>query len=86
MLGNIFLLLSVGVIVAGITCRGYLALLASFQAVMVNVRVWLGFLLASLLLQGGITFLSVRLHTLAGIDTGRRFAFAGGTLRLVFCT
>ena len=63
MLGNVFLLLSVGVIVAGITRRGYLALLASFQAVLVNVRVWLGFLLASLLLQGGITFLSARLHT-----------------------
>ncbi|MHB1579844.1 MAG: hypothetical protein ACYCQM_04095 [Acidithiobacillus sp.] len=63
MLGNTFLLLSVGVIVAGITTRGYLALLAGFQAVLVNVRVWLGFLLASLLLQGGITFLSARLHT-----------------------
>ena len=65
MLSNAFLLLSVGVIVTGITRRGYLALLAGFQAVLVNVRVWLGFLLASLLLQGAITFLSARLHTFA---------------------
>lgn len=65
MLSNVFLLLSVGVIVTGITRRGYLALLAGFQAVLVNVRVWLGFLLASLLLQGAITFLSARLHTFA---------------------
>ncbi|QQD74020.1 hypothetical protein [Acidithiobacillus ferrivorans] len=63
MLSNAFLLLSVGVIVAGITTRAYLALLAGIQAVLVNVRVWLVFLLASLLLQGGITFLSARLHT-----------------------
>lgn len=63
MLSNAFLLLSVGVIVAGITTRGYLALLAGIQAVLVNVRVWLVFLLVSLLLQGCITFLSARLHT-----------------------
>ncbi|MDD5278092.1 hypothetical protein [Acidithiobacillus sp.] len=65
MLGNAFLLLSVGVIVTGITQRGYLALLAGFQAVLANVRVWLAFLLASLLLQGVITFISARLHTYA---------------------
>ncbi|MGE4531617.1 MAG: hypothetical protein AB7C98_09885 [Acidithiobacillus sp.] len=65
MLGNAFLLLSVGVIVTGITQRGYLALLAGFQAVLANIRVWLGFLLASLLLQGVITFISAQIHTAA---------------------
>jgi len=63
LLGNVFLLLSVGVVVAGITRTGYIALLAGFQAVLVNVRVWLGFLLASLALQGLSQFLTARLHT-----------------------
>jgi hypothetical protein len=63
LLGNVFLLLSVGVVVAGITRTGYIALLAGFQAVLINVRVWLGFLLASLALQGLSQFLTARLHT-----------------------
>lgn len=63
LLGNVFLLLSVGVVVAGITRTGYIALLAGFQAVLVNVRVWLAFLLASLALQGLTQFLTARLHT-----------------------
>jgi hypothetical protein len=62
-LGNVFLLLSVGAIVAGLTRHAYLAMIAGFQAIMVNMRVWMFFMLASLSLQGVVTFLSARLHT-----------------------
>ncbi len=58
LLGNVFLMLSVGAVVLGLARQGYLALLAGFLAVLRNVRIWLVFLLASLLLQGGISYLA----------------------------
>jgi hypothetical protein len=58
LLGNVFLMLSVGSVVLGLVREGYLAVLAGFLAVLRNVRVWLIFLLVSLLLQGGVTYLA----------------------------
>ena len=58
LLGNVFLMLSVGAVVLGLVRQGYLALLAGFLAVLRNVRIWLVFLLASLLLQAGISYLA----------------------------
>ena len=65
LLGNVFLMLSIGAVVLGLAHQGYLALLAGFLAVLRNVRVWLVFLLGSLLLQGGITYLVRILHSSA---------------------
>ncbi|MEY2341588.1 hypothetical protein AB4090_05695 [Acidithiobacillus sp. IBUN Pt1247-S3] len=62
LLGNVFLMLSVGAVVLGLARQGYLALLAGFLAVLRNVRIWLVFLLASLLLQGAISYLANILH------------------------
>ncbi len=58
LLGNVFLMLSVGAVVLGLVQQGFLALLAGFLAVLRNVQIWLVFLLSSLLLQGLVSYLA----------------------------
>ncbi|WP_123103441.1 hypothetical protein [Acidithiobacillus sulfuriphilus] len=56
--GNAFLILSMGIMLMGVTRHASVAFIAGFSGVLRNIRVWMAFLLASLLIEGMATALS----------------------------
>ena len=56
--GNAFLILSIGIMLMGVTRQASIAFIAGFSGVLRNIRVWMAFLLASLMIEGIATALS----------------------------